>query len=137
VDADRKAFYVVGTSKSEAFQTKDPVQVEDLPGSSAEKAFNGDLFVTKIDIGGGGSTDPGQPTSTPGDVNGDGKVTVVDATLALRIAIHLVEPTPAQLKGADLNGDGQVTVADTTQILRQSVGLGEALKGWMGEGVDG
>jgi hypothetical protein len=63
------------------------------------------------------------PTPTKGDVNGDGKVSVPDATLALRYAVSLATPSAAQLAAADINGDGSVKVADVTQILRAAVGL--------------
>lgn len=53
----------------------------------------------------------------PGDVNGDGKVTVADATVALRFALGLAQPTAAQLSAADIKGSGSVTVADVTLIL--------------------
>jgi hypothetical protein len=59
-----------------------------------------------------------------GDVNGDGKVNIVDATLALRAAVGLTTLTPAQFAAADLNGDGKITVVDPTRILRIAVGLG-------------
>ncbi|MGQ9697038.1 MAG: fibronectin type III domain-containing protein [Armatimonadota bacterium] len=63
----------------------------------------------------------------PGDVNGDGKVSAADATVALRIAVKLVEPTEAQKLAADVypkgNPDGKVTVSDVTLILRTALGL--------------
>lgn len=89
----------------------------------------------------------------PGDLNGDGKVTTADATVALRIAVGLVTPSPEQmdqlLQTADLapvdsclspwyavqvacgsngppplsRGDGKITVADAVKVLRLAVGL--------------
>jgi len=63
----------------------------------------------------------------PGDINGDGKVTAADATVALRIAVKLVEPTPEQVLAADVYPkgapDGKVTVSDVTLILRTALGL--------------
>ncbi|MGC8834666.1 MAG: PQQ-binding-like beta-propeller repeat protein, partial [Armatimonadota bacterium] len=58
-----------------------------------------------------------------GDLTGDGKVQVVDATKALRIALKIDPATEAQLKAADVDGDGNVTVRDVTRILRRAVGL--------------
>ncbi|MGQ9698946.1 MAG: Ig-like domain-containing protein, partial [Armatimonadota bacterium] len=59
-----------------------------------------------------------------GDVSGDGKVNIVDATLALRLAVGLQIATPAQLTAADFNGDGRVAVNEVMLILRTAVGLG-------------
>ena len=58
-----------------------------------------------------------------GDLTGDGKVQVVDATKALRIALKIEPATEAQMKAADVDGDGNVTVRDVTRILRRAVGL--------------
>jgi hypothetical protein len=66
---------------------------------------------------GGGTTAP-----TLGDLNGDGKVNVQDATLSLRIAVGSVTPTDAQKAAGDVNHDGKWNVQDTTLILRFAVG---------------
>jgi len=58
-----------------------------------------------------------------GDVNGDGRITVRDATITLRAAAGLETLTPEQKYVADVNGDGKVSVADATLILRYAVGL--------------
>ncbi len=58
----------------------------------------------------------------PMDLNGDGKVSIPDATLALRIAIGLLKPTPRQLLAGDLNKDGKISIPEVTQILRKAVG---------------
>ena len=68
----------------------------------------------------------------PGDIDGDGRVTVVDAVLALRIALGVAESSPEILRVADLapmenstgsRGDGAITVADAVLILRMAVGI--------------
>jgi hypothetical protein len=59
-----------------------------------------------------------------GDVNGDGRVNVQDATLALSIAVGTLTPTAEQNSAADVNPDGKVNVQDATLILRKAVGLG-------------
>jgi len=69
----------------------------------------------------------------PGDVDRDGRVTVVDAALALRIAIGAADADAATMSVADIAprpgtegrawGDGVVSVADALLILRQAVGL--------------
>jgi hypothetical protein len=56
-----------------------------------------------------------------GDLNGDGKVNVQDATLSLRIAVGQLPP-PGQEIAGDVNHDGKLNVQDTTLILRFAVG---------------
>lgn len=71
-------------------------------------------------------------TPALGDIDGDGRVTVADAVLALRIALGVVESPPEILRVADLapmenstgsRGDGAITVADAVLILRMAVGI--------------
>lgn len=68
-----------------------------------------------------------------GDVNGDGKVNVLDISLILSIAVGLVKPTPAQLLAGDVApkpgtqgrpfGDGVINIFDAARILRAALGL--------------
>ena len=54
-----------------------------------------------------------------GDANGDGKVTVADATTVLRHAAKIEYITAENLlKAADVNKDGDVTIGDATKLLR-------------------
>lgn len=62
-----------------------------------------------------------------GDLNGDGKVTALDASLALFIAIGKRKATPGQLAAGDLNGDGRISVGEATRILRVAVKLDREL----------
>ena len=73
-------------------------------------------------------------TATPypaGDINGDGKVDVTDALLALQIAVGLKNATPDELLEGDVaplvNGvpapNGVIDVADAQVILEKAVGL--------------
>lgn len=65
---------------------------------------------------------PAQPV-VKGDLNGDGKVTIADATLSLKMAVGLNTPDAGAISAGDVNGDGKITIADTTLILRKAVGL--------------
>lgn len=56
-----------------------------------------------------------------GDVNGDGILSVSDATLIQKYAASLNELTPEQLEVADFNGDGTVNVIDATAIQKKIV----------------
>jgi len=59
-----------------------------------------------------------------GDVNGDGKLGIPDATLALQIAVGIMKnPTTDQVGAGDVNKNGKVDIADVTRILRAAVGL--------------
>jgi len=76
--------------------------------------------------------DPGEPPAPPvtivyGDVNGDGKVSIPDVTIALRIAVGVQTGTPDQIKAGDLNGNGKIEIAEVTKILRFAVGLVQTL----------
>lgn len=58
------------------------------------------------------------PIAVPGDIDGDGKVTVSDARDILRIAIKLDKESP----NADINGDGKVDLNDARDALRKATG---------------
>ena len=64
-----------------------------------------------------------KPAPVKGDVNGDGKVTIADATLALRILVGLEKATPEQIKACDVLGMGAVTLNNVVVILRAAVGI--------------
>jgi hypothetical protein len=56
-----------------------------------------------------------------GDVNGDGKVNLADALLALKV---VAGNPPAGLNlGADVNGDGKIGMAEIIYILQVVTGL--------------
>ena len=58
-----------------------------------------------------------------GDLNGDGRVDLRDAVLALRIGVGLLAPTPLQTAVGDLSSNGKLDLRDATLILRQAIGL--------------
>ena len=63
------------------------------------------------------------PTLTMGDVNGDGKVNVLDAVMVLRHDANIIKLDDCQLKAADVNEDGKVDVLDAVMILRYEAGI--------------
>ncbi len=78
-----------------------------------------------------GPTEPEKPANTPGDVDGDGKLTSADARLALRASVGLepqIAPGTAAYNAADVDADDKVTSADARLILRASVGLEDTSK---------
>ncbi len=55
-----------------------------------------------------------------GDVNKDGKITAMDARLALRIAAKIDTPDDYQAVAANYNKDDKITAADARLILRKA-----------------
>lgn len=55
-----------------------------------------------------------------GDMNGDGKVTAIDARLALRKSAKLENMSDSDLVVGDVDGDGKLTAKDSRLILRIS-----------------
>lgn len=65
-------------------------------------------------------TDPS--ISLTGDINGDGKVTAVDARWVLQIAAGTRDVTEAEKISVDLNKDGKVTAVDARWVLQIAAG---------------
>lgn len=59
----------------------------------------------------------------PGDANGDGKVSAIDARATLQAAAGLEPLTDDLIKILDMNNDGKVTAIDARWILQISAGL--------------
>lgn len=53
-----------------------------------------------------------------GDINGDGKITLKDATLLLQHVNKVATLENSQLAAADINGDGEITLKDATLLLQ-------------------
>lgn len=58
-----------------------------------------------------------------GDVDGDGKVSIKDATLIQKHLASMVFLEENQLKSADANGDGNINIRDVTQIQKYLAGF--------------
>lgn len=58
-----------------------------------------------------------------GDVNGDGNISSIDASLAARHAVLLITLSPEQIAAADVNGSGDISSIDASLIARHAVGL--------------
>lgn len=57
-----------------------------------------------------------------GDLDGDGRITTVDARIILKIAAGQIAPTASQKTLADINGDGAITVSDVRDALYEAIG---------------
>ena len=62
------------------------------------------------------------PQTMPGDVNGDGEVTIGDL---MRLANYFAKGVGIDVKNADVNGDGEVTVADLMRLANFFAGKAE------------
>ena len=58
-----------------------------------------------------------------GDVNLDGTITIVDATLIMKANVGMEVLTEQQTKLADFNKDGFVNVVDATEIQKKLAGF--------------
>ncbi len=76
--------------------------------------FDGYLAYYEIEI---------TPVKVPGDINGDGDVTVKDVLLMRRYIAGLEDLTDEQLRRGDMNGDGDVTTKDVLKARRYIAGL--------------
>lgn len=61
---------------------------------------------------------PAEPQVTVGDINGDGEITLRDATLLLQHVNKVATLENSQLAAADINGDGEITLKDATLLLQ-------------------
>lgn len=104
---------------NDGLSTLDVYSLKAVPGAQARILMGTTDGVWAVAATSGGST----PAVLAGDLNGDGRVNVADATLALRFAVGLATPTAAQLAAGDLNHNGKIDVSDATRILRKAVGL--------------
>lgn len=88
-------------------------------GAGHYNDYGGPLLVAVIP---GAVTPP--VTVVAGDVNGDGRLGIPDATIALQIAVGILKsPTAAQITAGDINKNGKIDIPDVTKILRAAVGL--------------
>lgn len=58
-----------------------------------------------------------------GDINGDEKITVYDASAVQKAALSLVELNEEEFACADVNFDERITISDAIDILKYSVGV--------------
>lgn len=60
--------------------------------------------------------------TSKGDVNGDGKVTIMDAVKIAKYVIGSETLTDVQKQAADFNGDGKISIMDAQNIAKYVVG---------------
>ncbi|HDL85731.1 MAG TPA: PKD domain-containing protein [Candidatus Acetothermia bacterium] len=59
----------------------------------------------------------------PGDLDGNGVITVLDARLCLQIALGVIPGTPAQREQADIDHDGDVDETDAQVLAQYVIGI--------------
>ena len=57
-----------------------------------------------------------------GDVDNDGRLTVIDMLLIFKYKSDAIKLTPAELQRADTNNDGSVAIADALAIQKHIKG---------------
>lgn len=63
----------------------------------------------------------------PGDVNLDGRISILDAVLQRLFILETQTPTDDQAVVADLNGDGLIDSADQVLLMRKIIGSGAGI----------
>ena len=98
--------------------TKEPTQTEE--GVETRRCENCDETETRaIPV-----IDP-TPSKVSGDVNGDGKLSTVDAKWILQNLASIREFTDEQKAFADVNHDGKISIVDAKWILQALAGMRE------------
>ena len=100
-----------GHSFGEWKVTKQPTVNEE--GIESRSCVCGEVETRKID----------KLNSSKGDVNGDGKITAVDARMILQIVAGLKTYNDEIILTADVNGDGKISAVDARMILQIVAGL--------------
>ncbi len=59
---------------------------------------------------------------TPGDVNGDGEINVLDIVIMVNFILDTDDPTPDEAAASDVNGDGEINVLDIVIIVNWILG---------------
>jgi hypothetical protein len=114
------------------FSLTDPEKDGRYEGSYIYFAYNGEYRITFYARNAKGNVSVSPATivtvtggqdvqAVPGDVNGDGFVTLSDAIIAVRGLVG--QGPPWVNKGADVNGDGKIGMAEVIYILQKTAGL--------------
>lgn len=71
----------------------------------------------------GGSSSGGNSSGAKGDINGDGKISVLDIVKIQRVIVGLDKADSNLNVSCDLNGDGKISVLDIVKLQRHIVGI--------------
>ncbi len=59
----------------------------------------------------------------PGDINGDGRITVQDVNLVMKYLLELISLSAEQKRAADINKDGWINIRDVNLIMQRALNL--------------
>lgn len=59
----------------------------------------------------------------PGDINGDGRITVQDVNLVMKYLLELISFSAEQKRSADINKDGWINIRDVNLIMQRALNL--------------
>lgn len=111
--------YTVRSFKS-SLENGDSVDVKKADGTAVSDA---EYIATGMTATAAGSS-TSYTIIVPGDIDGDGNVTALDAVAILRAVIgEATLDTYAQKAAGDVNGDGWVRADDAVSILKYSIGM--------------
>ena len=96
------------------YQNKEENNSQTSPG----KAYASPTVTVSITVGDPTPPTPPTPEVTLGDLNGDGKINILDLIVLQRYLAELIEFDAGQLAAADLNGDGKVNSLDMILLER-------------------
>lgn len=121
VHQNMKVSAIIGVSNATAVYSKENVKL-----SGDVVLATGMIIVLEAD----GKIVDRMEVVSPGDIDGDAKISSADARLALRQSVGLESFTGASLAAAKVNGEDKVSSSDARLILRASVGL-EKTDNWL------
>ena len=102
-----------GLTLYSAVETKDGIYYIEKTGDGKMDMFN--MYLLPADSG---AYTPSYSKIILGDADGDGKVTINDATMIQKYLAEFDMPDNFVLKACDTNGNGSVTISDVTAIQR-------------------
>ncbi len=110
--------HIVFMDIKEEYQTVENAKfLRDTIVAACDSGLHPELMSVEIDTLGYYEEEPGN-----GDVNNDGDIDALDATLAARFAVGTISLDSEAILRADVNGDYDINAIDATLIARYAVG---------------
>lgn len=96
---------------------------DEIPIEPTESTVAADATESEATVDEPTATVPSFGTALVGDANGDGKISIADATIIQKHLAKISEISEENTRFADLNGDGKITVTDATIIQKKIAGI--------------